>query len=239
MRILHIIVVLAAWCLFAGVAAAQTGDQSNIPPGGLVGVGTGVSIDVEIVTPRKIGGNSVFSVKFLCGEILPENESLAEGSPLAPGSYRTDINIHNPNPTVLGWGQKVVVATPQTLGPPTLLEPAVATSIRRNISADAAENIGCRVIRSILTGAFGDFPGGVHNSRFIKGFVVISVPKPPKGEKKLGALDVVGVYTLKNVDVVKPPPAPMCSDFGGECDNANPCCEGLVCTLDLVCEEFG
>jgi len=173
MRMLILIIVLAAWGLFAGeVAAVENGSVG-------VGVGTGASIDVETVKSQKIGDNDVFSVKFLCGEI-PAPVDPAEGSPLAPGSYRTAININNPNPGSVAFTATAVPAD-GSLGGPIVSPPSPLPGQR-------ADEVDCVDI----AGALGAPPP------FVSGFVVISVLKV----KGVGKLNVIGVYTLKNVDVI-------------------------------------
>jgi len=119
----------------------------------------------------------VFSVKFISGEI-PAPGDPAEGSPLAPGSYRTAINIHNPNPSgSVTFTVKAAIADGATS--------ITATSI--TITGDNATEIDCTDIALL----FPSPPPG-----FTKGFVAISVPKV----KGIGRLQVIGVYTLKTVD---------------------------------------
>ncbi|MDA2923767.1 hypothetical protein MYX65_03755 [Acidobacteria bacterium AH-259-L09] len=227
MRILHLIVVLAAWCLFLGEAAAQYVGMQPLPPidGGSVGVGTGARIDVETVTPKQIRENLVFPVKFLCGEIPSSLGSLAEGSPLAPGSYRTAINIHNPNPQAVTFLKKAVIANPQ--GQP---RGAISLSVEDVLEADEALEVDCVNILSLFnnsTDEHSDEP----SSAFVKGFVVITV-SPPKGVP-IGELDVVGVYTLKNVDVITGAPDQVCLPDRDPCkvadDGHDSCCG--VCDL--------
>jgi len=183
MKMLNLIIVLAVWYLFAGVAAAV---QNGVCPdcvaafngGGSPGVGTGASIDVETVKSQKIGDNNVYSVKFLCGEI-PDSGNPAEGVPLAPGSYRTAININNPNPSgSVTFTATAVVADGNPGG-------AIATL---PLPGQIAVEVDCVDI----TDALGNPTG------FVSGFVVISVLKV----KGVGKLNVIGVYTLKNVDVI-------------------------------------
>lgn len=62
--------------------------------------GVGVSLEVETIEPKLIDKQYVYSAKFLCGKIphnLLDPQEPARGFPLVPGTYRTAINIHNPN----------------------------------------------------------------------------------------------------------------------------------------------
>ncbi len=259
MRMLRLIVVLGAWCLFAGEAAAQYVGEVHTPPrdGGSVGVGTGASIDVEIVTPKQIRATSVFSVKFLCGEILPggasleqgssENASLAQGSPLAPGSYRTAINIHNPNPQAVKFEKKAVIALSQR----SLERGRISDPVPEFLLPDEAMEVDCLDINELLFPGGGPPPNPQGSDlldrnflpQFIKGFVVIHVPRQGQG---LGTLDVVGVYTLKNVDVLfsQPPTPNECIPRDQPCDSIRTinsldleCCLGLTCVQDSVLGE--
>jgi len=238
---LHLSVVLAAWCLFAGEAAAQYvggGQPSPETDGASVGVGTGASIDVEIVTPKQLGPNWGFSAKFLCGEIPALDEYLAEGSPLAPGSYRTAINIHNPNPLAVTFEMKAVIANAQR-------QPrgAISLYVPDLLEADQALEVDCVDIQSLFEDMgpvyIEDELVAVIDSGFFKGFVVITVPRLQQGHR-IATPDVVGVYTLKNVDVitVAPQPPNECLAQNELCDPNTiggilECCAGLTCQQDL------
>jgi len=174
MKMLNLIIVLAVWCLFAGEAAAVVHSIAG------VGVGTGASIDVETVKSQKIGDKDVFSVKFLCGEIPVSSVNPAEGVPLAPGSYRTAININNPNPS--GSAVTYTATAVNADGSPSV---AITTPA---LPGESAVEVDCVDIGGI----------GVVPTAFISGFVVIRVDKV----KGVGKLNVIGVYTLKNVDVI-------------------------------------
>ena len=107
-----------------------------------------------------------YSVKFICGK--------SPGDIMAPGSYFTAINVHNPNNDDIGLRKKFAVALPrQEAGP-------VSEFVEARLGPDQAMEIDCPEIQELirqLTGFAADFS---------KGFVVI--------ETKV-ELDVVAVYT--------------------------------------------
>lgn len=157
----------------------------TLPPLSGVGVGTGVSLDVENISPKNIRGLLVFSVKFICGEIDPTTPNSPEqGTPLAPGSYRTAVNIHNPDDDEVNFIKKAVIALPQN---PNFNRGPISPSVDERLAGGEALEVDCRNIAELFTNAEIDFPD------FAKGFVVV---------KSKRQLDVVGVYTLKNVEEV-------------------------------------
>ncbi len=81
MKVFHLTVFVCLVVVLTTPAAAQTG------------VGTGVGIDVVEVEPIETRRKAhSFSMKFLCGEIAA-GDTAEQGSPLAPGSYRTHITL--------------------------------------------------------------------------------------------------------------------------------------------------
>lgn len=61
------------------------------------------NIDIESISPVNISGDLTYSGHFLCGTISPDpdlQQFPAESSEelLAPGTYLTILNIHNPHP---------------------------------------------------------------------------------------------------------------------------------------------
>jgi len=139
------------------------------------GVGVGLSLDVETISPKQIGGSFVYSVKFLCGRIRGGTtaESPAAGFPLSPGFYATAINIHNPQTAVAGPLGLTVAST--------FIGPGLgATFPVVNLATDEAIEFDCN--------DFAQFPP--EPERFAKGFVVI---------RSNVDINVVAVYTVKNV----------------------------------------
>jgi hypothetical protein len=170
-RLLIIIISVVALSAFVGEARAQ---------------GVGASLDVETITPKRILFRWVYSVKFLCGTIPSGTppESPALGLPLSPGTYLTAINIHNPNPGIpatvpipLNFRKKALITNPQDEE-----RGKVSQFVNESLLFNQGLEVDCENIRDLL-----DTGGG-----FIKGFVVIDSPLQ---------LDVVAVYTLKNVRV--------------------------------------
>jgi hypothetical protein len=124
-----------------------------------------------------------YSAKFLCG--VAEAKEPA-GAAVRPGIYETSINIHNPQlplvplPSVT-FVKKAVLALREGE------KPVPPSRFRRDeLQADFAEQVDCKIIRSLL-GPAGAAP-------FIEGFVVLIVlPSPLTTPHEL---DVVGVYTV-------------------------------------------
>ncbi len=146
------------------------------------GVGAGVSIDVENITPKLIDEGLVYSAKFVCGTIsdsITVSPLESSGQPLAPGTYFTAINIHNPNEDVAEFARKAVVTNSQ--GP-------VSARIGRLSLDTLGPNEGIEYDCSEISGLLelDSLP------EFLKGFVVIRIS--PHTE-----LDVTAVYTLRTV----------------------------------------
>lgn len=187
MRTLRFLAAAVMVCAFGSEAAAQ---------------GVGASLDVETISPKKIAplagpAHLVYSVKFLCGTIQSDADvpQFPEtGAPLlVPGTYLTVINIHNPNPRPsatadipLTFRKKALITNPQGEDRGKVSDFFVDT-----LKSNEGLEIDCGNIKTLL----GD-PTSDLKLKFLKGFVVIEVKHPL-------TLDVVAVYTLKNV---KPPP---------------------------------
>ena len=103
-----------------------------------------------------------YAVKFVCGK--------SGGKVVAPGSYFTAVNVHNPGRTAIQLAVKVAVALPGLQAGP------VSTFHRAKLGPDEAMEIDCADIRK-FTGT---------EEGFLKGFVVIECESE---------LDVVAVYT--------------------------------------------
>ncbi len=103
-----------------------------------------------------------YAVKFVCGK--------AEGDVVAPGTYFTAINVHNPGTRGLGFRKKFAVALPgERPGP-------VSRFFDAKLGPDQAFEIDCRDI----------LQRSETHSSFLKGFVVLQTAQE---------LDVVAVYT--------------------------------------------
>jgi hypothetical protein len=120
-----------------------------------------------------------YSAKFLCGDAK-------EVAGVRPGIYETSINIHNPE-LPFGTPQPVIFAKKAVRAPREGEEPFPFGRFQVDrLPADFAEQVDCKVIRSLLNPAA--------NAPFIEGFVVlIVVPNPLPTPHEL---DVVGVYTV-------------------------------------------
>lgn len=169
------------------------------------GIGVAGNIDVENIAPIHVKEGLVFSAKCLCGNLITP-------SPLISGLYRTAINIHNPNSFQVKFLKKVVISNPQRSGTRGQISQKVGETLGPN---DALE-IDCEDIMA--------FPG-LPPVPFLKGFVVIEVPPQQVAttatdKEATGAiivvpipirpviprLNVVGVYTYKNIEIGVPPP---------------------------------
>lgn len=103
-----------------------------------------------------------YAVKFVCGR--------SEGRVVAPGTYFTAINVHNPNARGIEFRKKFAVALPgEQPGP-------ISRFFDAKLASDEAFEIDCPdILRRTGTGV-----------RFLKGFAVIESAQE---------LDVVAVYT--------------------------------------------
>lgn len=109
-----------------------------------------------------------YSVKFVCGASC--------GGPVAPGSYFTAINIHNPTDKPIRFRKKVAVALPGE-------RPGHVSAFTFNtLGPDEALEIDCADIYNRV---------GLPECCFLKGFVVI---------QSLVELDVVAVYSAAGAD---------------------------------------
>ncbi|MEA2757969.1 MAG: hypothetical protein QOH65_582 [Methylobacteriaceae bacterium] len=107
-----------------------------------------------------------YAVKIVCGEMKP-----ADNNPVAPGAYRTAINIHNPEKCKnANFRWKVAVAAPNEQG--------TVSSFRgpRVLPPDAAMEIDCPQVMNVFKPPLP----------FIKGYAVFESDVE---------LDVVAVYT--------------------------------------------
>jgi hypothetical protein len=120
-----------------------------------------------------------YSAKFLCGDAK-------EAAGVRPGIYETSINIHNPalwfpppGPDPVSFGKKVVLSPREGENFPPWGRAG------GTLPPDAADQVDCKLIRSILNNP---------PAPFIEGFLVLLVPPYPLPVPH--ELDVVGVYTV-------------------------------------------
>ena len=138
------------------------------------------------------GQVSEYSAKFMCG-----TPSTAAGGPIAteavaPGTYFTSINIHNPasslftSATSVSFMKKAVISMPEgtTQIPPSQL-------VQDSLQNDFSEYVDCAIIRTLLGSAAPPAPA------FIEGWVIILVPPTvlASGKSVTNVLDVWGVYS--------------------------------------------
>ena len=138
------------------------------------------------------GQVSEYSAKFMCG-----TPSTAAGGPIAteavaPGTYFTSINIHNPasslftSETSVSFIKKAVISMPEgtTQVPPSQL-------VQDSLQNDFSEYVDCAIIRTLLGAAAPPAPA------FIEGWVIILVPPTTVvgGKSITNVLDVWGVYS--------------------------------------------
>lgn len=114
-----------------------------------------------------------YAVKLLCGEVVPPQEGAT--TPVAPGRYYTNANIHNPDKcrdAHFRW--KVAVANPDKPGPVSAYQELEV------LHPDEALEIDCPQVARVMQTLPPPPP------RFVKGYVVI--------ESDI-ELDVVAVYS--------------------------------------------
>ncbi len=157
------------------------------------GLGVGVSIDVESIAPLRTGfvrffgfGQLVYSVKFLCGTILPDLTPNQFPSPepanqylLVPGAYLTAVNIHNPHRSRVTFRKQAVIVNPQRKP-----RGKIGTSVTETLGPNEGVEVDCEDIKKLL---------GVQTlllNDFIQGFVVITTSR---------LLAVTAVYTLERI----------------------------------------
>ncbi len=183
-------------------------------------LGVGGSLDVERIPSSKARtGLRTYPAKFLCGTIRADSRNLefpsTQGSTsllgtfgataelLVPGTYLTAINIHNPNPGRTRFVKKALETVPQR-DLPDIIEkrPPLPRRVPEVLRPDEGVEVDCVDILKLLaqrqatggTAITPVFPMAqllkILQTNFVKGFVVI--------ESEL-ELDVVGVYSFKNV----------------------------------------
>jgi hypothetical protein len=112
-----------------------------------------------------------YAAKFACGTAV--STRTVPVPPVAPGSYFTAVNVHNPNKDEVKFEKKVALALPDEKAG------RISRVVGAALKPDEAFEIDCPEILKLLD--IGPF-----EKAFAKGFVVIMTPRE---------LDVVGVYT--------------------------------------------
>ena len=188
------------------------------PPGG-DGIGVGASLDVERIPRSPVEGLHTYAAKFACGTIPADSvrrdfpsvqgrQALvatygAFAEVLVPGVYLTAINIRNPTRNRIQIAKHALQTVPERDLPEFVEQTLLPRRVEDNLRMGEGVEVDCVDILFLLTQrqAVGDviaIPSFTVEDRlqalkrdFVKGFVVI--------ESEL-ELDVVGVYTFKNVD---------------------------------------
>ena len=115
--------------------------------------GVGVSMDVETVSAKKIGHEFVYSATFVCGRIPhspfdPQEPPL--GFPLVPGTYRTAININNPNLAEVTFTKMALITNREDQPRGKAGDP-----VRLKLGIHEGIEIDCQDIESLLTSGSG------------------------------------------------------------------------------------
>ncbi len=184
-------------------------------------LGVGGSVDVERIPATDAGtGLRVYAAKFLCGTIHASPSNLefpslrtgggltgafgATAELLVPGTYLTAINIHNPTSATIQVAKKALETVPQRELPDAVEErPPLPRRVEEVLRANEGVEVDCVDILQLL--ALRQPTGDVIatpifsvqqlvdtlQTNFVKGFVVLESELP---------LDVVGVYSFKNVE---------------------------------------
>lgn len=188
-------------------------------PGGGGGVGVGASLDIEHIPRSPVDGLFTYAAKFACGTIPAESDrpdfpSLqgrqalqgaygAYAEVLVPGVYLTAVNIRNPTRHEIKIAKQATQTVPERDLPKFVKETPLPRRVTDSLRMGEGVEVDCVDILYLLTqrqavGGTAATASYTVEERlralkkdFVKGFVVI--------ESEL-ALDVVGVYTFKNVD---------------------------------------
>jgi hypothetical protein len=115
-----------------------------------------------------------YAVKFICTSNIPGTSQTTTS--LLPGSYRTAVNIHNPNPKPVRYWMKIAVSTSTDVD-----TPLISKFLNETLQPDQATKVDCSRIQEF----------GLVLIHGFEGFLVI--------ESAL-SLDVVAVYTASGSD---------------------------------------
>ena len=173
----------------------------------VVGFGTGSPADAD--DNNKL---TIYSAKFICGD---SNVS-ADGAfvSLAPGDYRTAINIHNPNNRVVTVTKELVIteagsaANPAdgdflTISPVSgqTEQPPLGTPVTDTLVAFGAVGWDCAQLLATIS-TTGNGPPALDSGVFAKGFLIIRGDADTT--KKAAPLNVVAVYTTRGKNDSQP-----------------------------------
>jgi hypothetical protein len=140
----------------SGVTAQQ---QPSLPvgePTQLGPSGVGVSLAVETVKTTSLPGQFVYSAKFICGRIphsLSDPQEPPLAFPLVPGTYRTAININNPNSAAVSFSKMALTTNPE--GQP---RGKAGTPVAESLAENEGLEVDCEDIEKLLTQSSGVDP---------------------------------------------------------------------------------
>jgi hypothetical protein len=115
--------------------------------------GVGVSLDVEPVTAKRIARQFVYSAKFVCGRIphsLLDPQDPPLQFPLVPGTYRTAININNPQLSDVSFTKMALTTNPE--GQP---RGKAGAPVQLTLGKDEGLEVDCQDIEGLLTSGSG------------------------------------------------------------------------------------
>jgi hypothetical protein len=147
--------------------------------------GTGVGIDVEVISGRSIDGDNIHSAKFVCGLQNQPGPGGPMPSSFVAARYRTAINIHNPHSRLVHFTVKGV-RTQSSL--PSSSGSFIGNPVSESLAPDGGLEFSCEDILSFIGEMDLDVFGGV----LFTGFIVVRTARSDD-------LDVVAVYTAEVV----------------------------------------
>jgi len=142
---------------------------------------SGVGIDVENISAKRIACDNVYSIKFVCGQQNVPNIGSVPSS-FVPGRYRTAINLHNPEPYSVQFtvrGVRTQSAYPPSAGG------HVGAPVPESLGAGQGLEISCEDIMTSI----GETNQDIFINFLFTGFVTVQT-----GQRN--DLDIVGVYTV-------------------------------------------
>ena len=158
--------------------------------------GVGGSVDVEMIPPSGAKSeNPIYAAKFLCGPIEAGRNLEFPAQPnelLVPGTYLTAINVANSNPHEADFSKMAI----QTISQRDRAKKngfKAPEEQKESLRPYEGLEVDCVDIWRLL-GEDEDSGRKLLRGKFVKGFVIIRSELP---------LDVVGVYSFKNVERMK------------------------------------
>lgn len=159
----------------------------------VVGFGTGSPADADD------NNLTIYSAKFICGDsnVSPQGAFTS----LAPGDYRTAINIHNPNNRTVAITKQVVLTEAGGTGVDAVTgqdpQSPFGIAVGEDLDPFAAVEWDCvQLVATITTN------GATIFNSFAKGFLIIRADAV--STKKAAPLNVVAVYTTRGKNASEP-----------------------------------